>query len=188
MIIIFILLWLLYIVLWRCCEYSDETSGGINVILPSGNMLGFNFYITHTFSAWWITSEVQSCVSYLVVVITSGLIAWQWSSVLRGWLHETGTNSDRYQSENILKYLHETGMKLKSCSCKHFSPHSELLSRATIFFLFFALSVVDMERFRVFMKTISYRDEFEPVWTRSCWSSTWNEWDRSEVIFRTGLM
>ena len=45
----------------------------------------------------------------------------------KGWLHETGTNSDRYQSENYLRCLHETGMKLKHCSCKYFSPHSEFL-------------------------------------------------------------
>ena len=40
-------------------------------------------------------------------------------------LHETGTNSDRYQSETFLMSLHETWMKLKPCSCKYFWPHSE---------------------------------------------------------------
>ena len=53
--------------------------------------------------------------------------------------HETGTNSNRYQSENILKCLRETGMKLKPCSCKHFGSHSDFLFPATMFFLFFAL-------------------------------------------------
>ena len=107
----------------------------------------------------------------------------------RGWLHETGMNSDSYQSENILKCLHETGMKLKPCSCKQCSPHSEFLFPATMFFLFFALSLVDLESFRVFMMKILQRSlKFEPVWTHSCGSNTQNEWDRSELIFRTGLM
>ena len=43
----------------------------------------------------------------------------------RARLHETGTNSDRYQSKDFLKCLHETGMKLKPCSCKYFWSHSE---------------------------------------------------------------
>ena len=73
---------------------------------------------------------------------------------LGDWLRGTGKNSDRYQSENILKCLHETGTKLKPCSCKHCSPHSEFLFPATRFFLFFASSVIDLERFSVFMKKI----------------------------------
>ena len=40
-------------------------------------------------------------------------------------LREAGTHSKCYQSENFLKCLQETGMKLKACSCKHFSLHSE---------------------------------------------------------------
>ena len=54
-------------------------------------------------------------------------------------------------------------MKLKPCSCKHFSPHSEFLFQATMFFLFFALSMVDLERFRVFTEKISYRSELIQV-------------------------
>ena len=61
---IFSFLWLLSIVLWRRCNYSDETLDEINIFpLPVfhsfslSNMLGFNFYITHTFCACWITSK-----------------------------------------------------------------------------------------------------------------------------------
>ena len=46
-----------------------------------------------------------------------------------------------YKGENILKCLHETGMKLKPCSCKHFSLHSEFLFPATMFFLLLATSL-----------------------------------------------
>ena len=40
-------------------------------------------------------------------------------------LHETGTNSDPYQSDDFLRCLHEIGIKLKPCSCKYFWPNSE---------------------------------------------------------------
>ena len=50
-------------------------------------------------------------------------------------------------------------MKLKPCSCKHFSPHSEFSFPATMIFLFFVSSVIDLERFRVFIKKISYQSE-----------------------------
>ena len=88
---------------------------------------------------------------------TDSFVEVAYPTFLWDWSRETGRNSDRYQGEIILKCLHETGMNLKPCSCKHFIPRSEFLFPATMFLLFFALSLVDLERFRVFMWKILYR-------------------------------
>ena len=64
---------------------------------------------------------------------------------------------------DYMKRLHETGMKLKLCSRKFFTQHSEFLFPATTSFLLFSTSIVNLERFRVFRRKISYRFQFEPV-------------------------
>ena len=78
---------------------------------------------------------------------TKGTITWDRNELRLPPKWKFSEELTRDQNETKAMFLHQ------------FSPHSELLFLATMFFLFFDSLMVDLDRFHVFMKKISYRSE-----------------------------